>query len=284
MNSETVTRSHAPGVMIRGTHGTLQARALAGPYTASIIRHDAKTRLGRHAHGFANITLLLDGALRERSPAHDLTARTGTLFFRALAEPHANQYGPNGCRSLILDVPAALGEPPSAAAALYKSFHVERGGAASRLAGRIARELEQPDDCSALAIEGFLLELLATALRNRNGMRDRREHGPRYVERAIDYMQAHRTSAVTLATLAAVAGVSPNRLVRAFRNHVGVTPATCQRRMRAEWAAEELTRTDKAIAQIAVEAGFTDQSHLTRVFLRVFGVTPGVYRNRTTDI
>ena len=50
-----------------------------------------------------------------------------------------------------------------------------------------------------------------------------------------------------------------------------------------EWAAHELLRSDKSIARIATEAGFTDQSHLTRVFVRHIGCAPGAYRKRSSS-
>jgi AraC-like DNA-binding protein len=266
---------------VRDSHGALRARTIAGPYTASIVGHDANARLARHAHTSAKITLLLEGSLRETTRMSELTCESGALLFRAPGEAHSNTYGPSSNRSLIIDVPVAAYEAQPVSAVLFDRLHVQRGGSAGRVARRIAREVAQPDGCSALAIEGYVLETLAMALRSREGGSGSREDGARPVDKAIEYLRAFPTSRVSLATLAQVAGVSSNRLIRAFRRHTGLTPAVCQRRMRAEWAAEEMLRTDKSIARVASEAGFADQSHLTRVFLKVFGETPGACRNRT---
>jgi AraC family transcriptional regulator len=50
------------------------------------------------------------------------------------------------------------------------------------------------------------------------------------------------------------------------------------RRLRLEWAAKELGRTDSSLAAIALAAGFADQSHFTRAFKYQVGITPSVYR------
>jgi len=53
--------------------------------------------------------------------------------------------------------------------------------------------------------------------------------------------------------------------------------------LRLEWAAEELARDDARLADVALRAGFADQSHFTRLFRRHTGVTPGHYRELVRD-
>jgi AraC family transcriptional regulator len=50
------------------------------------------------------------------------------------------------------------------------------------------------------------------------------------------------------------------------------------RRLRLDWAAGELVRSDRSLAALAVAAGFADQSHFTRFFKRHTGFTPNTYR------
>ncbi len=81
----------------------------------------------------------------------------------------------------------------------------------------------------------------------------------------------------SLPVLARACGVSSFHLCRSFREQVGASPYgyALQRRV---VAARERLRSDWTISEVAHELGFADQSHLTRLFLRVFGVTPGEYR------
>jgi AraC family transcriptional regulator len=67
-------------------------------------------------------------------------------------------------------------------------------------------------------------------------------------------------------------------LARAFRTRYGVSVGEYGRRLRLEWAAAEVARSDTPLALIAARAGFADQSHFTRVFKQHIGATPGAYR------
>lgn len=91
------------------------------------------------------------------------------------------------------------------------------------------------------------------------------------------YLEAHYTENISIDTLAQLAGLSPYYLIRSFHQQVGVPPHGYQR----QWQllqAKRLLRTSKPLAEIAVENGFYDQSHLNRNFKRAFGITPGQYR------
>ena len=60
-----------------------------------------------------------------------------------------------------------------------------------------------------------------------------------------------------------------------------MTVGTYVRRLRLDWAARELARSDTALARVALVAGFADQSHFTRAFRGYTGLTPSVYRATT---
>ena len=83
---------------------------------------------------------------------------------------------------------------------------------------------------------------------------------------------------VTLDELAAVAGVHRAHLVRSFRARYGVSIGVYVRRERIRWAARALRHSDAPLAEIALRAGFADQSHFTRTFVKHMGVSPGRYR------
>ena len=70
----------------------------------------------------------------------------------------------------------------------------------------------------------------------------------------------------------------PGHLARVFRVKYGTSVGAYVRGLRLTWAAERLADSDDAIARIAYEAGFFDQSHFTRMFRRHFGFTPHAYR------
>jgi AraC family transcriptional regulator len=93
-----------------------------------------------------------------------------------------------------------------------------------------------------------------------------------------DYVEEHLADKITLAELAAIAGVSVHNLLIGFRERFAMTPTQFviqQRIRRSRWL---LNHSSKAIAEIAYETGFSSQSHLTDLFRRHSGTTPAVFR------
>ena len=82
---------------------------------------------------------------------------------------------------------------------------------------------------------------------------------------------------LTADDLAAAAGCSRYAAYRAFRQAYGLSPSDYQRQLRMQ-TARRLLSAGGAPAQVAADAGFADQAHLTRWFRRYYGVTPGAYR------
>jgi AraC family transcriptional regulator len=72
--------------------------------------------------------------------------------------------------------------------------------------------------------------------------------------------------------------VHPSHLARAFRQHFRMPLGSYVRKLRLEWVASELLGSEDSLANVALAAGFADQSHLTRAFKCHTGLTPQAYR------
>ncbi|CAG4922449.1 AraC family transcriptional regulator [Paraburkholderia gardini] len=83
-------------------------------------------------------------------------------------------------------------------------------------------------------------------------------------------------SALTLADLASEAGMSRFQLLRGFARELGLPPHAYRMQRRVALA-RRLIATGSALADAAAGAGFADQSHMTRAFVRLLGVTPASY-------
>ncbi|GAB3585490.1 hypothetical protein GCM10027445_63040 [Amycolatopsis endophytica] len=101
---------------------------------------------------------------------------------------------------------------------------------------------------------------------------------PAGVHRARELLDAEYARDLSADELAAVAGRSRYALHRGFLKACGLAPSDYQRQVRLR-AARRLLVTGHTPAEAAAEAGFADQSHLTRWFGRYYGVTPGVFRS-----
>jgi AraC-like DNA-binding protein len=100
-------------------------------------------------------------------------------------------------------------------------------------------------------------------------LRRTREH----IERRL----AHR---ISLPELAGIAGLSAGHFSRAFKQSVGMSPHRYLLKRRIAAAADLIRDTDRPLADVALNVGFCDQSHFTRVFARESGETPSAFRRR----
>jgi AraC-like DNA-binding protein len=106
---------------------------------------------------------------------------------------------------------------------------------------------------------------------------------PARVRRRIDEcIDAQLESRVDITELATSVGFSPSHFFRMFRKSFGMTPHSYIMRRRLSLAQELLTKTDLGLAEIALKAGFSDQSHFCRSFHRFTGLPPRAFRMRHT--
>lgn len=96
------------------------------------------------------------------------------------------------------------------------------------------------------------------------------------VRRARDYLETHYAENVLLEQLAAIVHLSPFHFLRAFRTETGLPPHAYLNQVRVE-RAKVLLAQGWPVVQVACETGFTDQSHLTKRFKGIVGVSPGQY-------
>jgi AraC-like DNA-binding protein len=102
-----------------------------------------------------------------------------------------------------------------------------------------------------------------------------------WLDRVRELLHAEFRSKLQMRKLADVAGVHEVHLARTFERKYGCTPMYYLRRLRFAWAREQLAITDRSISEIAIEAGFSDQSHFGRHFKKLTGMTPAMFRAGT---
>lgn len=103
---------------------------------------------------------------------------------------------------------------------------------------------------------------------------------PRALRRVRDHVEQHLSEKIQLADLATIAGLSECHFSRAFKQSVGIPPHRYVMRRRIEAAARLIERTDRALTDIGLDVGFSDQSHFTRVFFSLMGETPRAFRHQ----
>ena len=93
-----------------------------------------------------------------------------------------------------------------------------------------------------------------------------------------EYIDANLERKITLSDLAAVAGIGKFYFSRLFKSSIGCSPYTYVLRRRIEKAKKLLRYSNISICEIALECGFSNQSHLAKHFRRISGTTPASYR------
>jgi len=238
--------------------------------------HPAGSSLPWHSHDGATLCYVLAGSFTEYSAGSAVRCTPTTLKVMPAGERHWNRFERTDTRGLLIEADparAAAIRPYSAVLEERAAFH---GGTLAVLAKRIHQEFRHTDTAAPLAVEGLLLELLAEAARQP----ERRRTGgrPAWLTDARDLLHEDPAQRGSLAQLAALVGVHPVTLARAFRRAYGSSVGDYVRRLRIEQAARALGDSDRPLAEIALAAGFADQSHFSNVFRRQTGMSPSAFR------
>jgi AraC-like DNA-binding protein len=94
------------------------------------------------------------------------------------------------------------------------------------------------------------------------------------LQQVLDYIQTHLDRDLLLAELADVINISPTYFASLFKQAIEIPPHQYVIQQRVERAKLMLKKTDLAIADIALQVGFSSQSHLNQQFKRLTGMTP----------
>lgn len=101
--------------------------------------------------------------------------------------------------------------------------------------------------------------------------------------KAIHYMQEHLEQNLTLAELAGYFKLSPSHFSMVFQRETGVSPINYFIRLKIQKACEYIELTNLKLNEIAVKLGFEEPAYFSRVFTKVMGVSPSVYRKREQE-
>lgn len=224
-----------------------------------------------HTHEHASVCLVLHGSFDASLHSRSYQCLPSTVLVSPADTTHAESFHGRGASCFIMEMGARWAAP-------FRDPIVAGPGPVSDLARHAYRELIDADDLSAMAVEGLILELQVAVERRR-----RRANAPAMVARAEEFMRAHFFSPIRLSDVAAAAEMHPARLATEFRRAHGCTAGDFVRRLRVAYAMDRLRTTSDAVAEIALAAGFCDQSHLTRVFKRLTGTTPAAVRTSSSN-
>jgi AraC family transcriptional regulator len=229
-------------------------------------------RMGRHSHGEWRFCLALKGSYTDSWRGGYRTRLPGQLSLHPADEVHTTRFHSDSfCFHISLTgewQERLLGD-----AGIPPEPHEFLGGPVPYIASRLYREHQDMDVCSRLVLEGLTYELIGRSARE-----VRKAQGcPEWVATVREYLHDRFREVVTLQEIAEASGIHPVHMARSFRSRTGMSIGEYVRKLRVEFAAARIAD-GLPLVDVAAEAGFADQSHLTRVFKKVTGQTPAQYR------
>jgi AraC family transcriptional regulator len=227
-----------------------------------------------HAHQWPYFTFVLRGGYTEDCQGKMWEIAEGDIVLHEAGEAHADRMHAADSCLLNLEFTQCWLDRIGSCGARLESRFTASGGHFLQLGNRLHRELWSDERISALCIEGLALELIAEIAQPRI----RTSENGRWLQRAVEYLRANFKESPTLQEVAQAAGVHPVHLAREFHRKQGLTVGEYLRKLRVGLACEELVRSKQPIVDIAVKAGFSDHSHMSRVFRRQTGLTPSEFR------
>lgn len=266
--------------MHQSAHRVEQYRSTLPGISAMTLRSDRT--FPRHAHDEFGIGMMTHGAHRSWSGIGAVEARAGDIITVNPGEMHDGlpvAGSVRGWRMLYFDpglVADTLCEETAAAPEIERP--VLRNPRLARLFGTLFRRIvARPADSLAVQ-QGLQLLLAHTASRRQQEQSTASTAaGSAGIARARALLEEAPEAQTSLDDLAAVAGMSRFQLIRAFAREIGATPHAylIQRRVRL---VQQLLADGHRAADAAASAGFADQSHMSRAFVRQTGLTPGKYQ------
>jgi AraC-like DNA-binding protein len=149
--------------------------------------------------------------------------------------------------------------------------------------------LRRPDEANRLFIDHMMIAFSAHIAQAYGGLQPivgtaRGGLAPWQVKRACEKLESDLGGKLSLQRIAAEFDLSVSHFSRAFRISTGLPPHQWLLRQRVKAAQQLMTVRDLPLAEIAISAGFANQSHFTRVFSAAVGVSPGVWRRETHGV
>jgi AraC family transcriptional regulator len=238
--------------------------------------YQPRLRVPHHSHVNPYFCLVLKGGYTETYNKKMRECKAMTLAFHPSEEGHSEQFHDESVRSFNVEVQPSYTQRVRQHSSILDRPAAFQGGSLCWLGTKLYREFVYKDSVSPLAIEGLVLEIMADGSRESNqplGARPRL-----WLKQARDLLQARFMDPLTVTEIATAVDVHPVHLSREFHKHYHSTIGQYVRQLKVGLACRKIIEDDPPLAQVAIEAGFFDQSHFSRVFKSLTGVTPSQFR------
>ena len=254
--------------------GETVSREIAGALLSE-VKHTRAISVAPHSHEAPYFSLLLEGSYSERAPEFSVRYEPYTVVFHDALTEHTDAIDAGGCRMFFVELLARWFDVVAATRRPAHLFELD-GGTPAWLIMRLHREFLAGDAASPLTVESLLFDLcsyLSAATADT-------APEPRWIATIEELVRAAPSARIDVRDLAGQVSVHPAHLCRSFRRFRHRTIGEFVLGLRIQLACRRLSETRDSLSEVAQESGFSDQSHLTHMFKRITGITPGAYRRQ----
>jgi AraC family transcriptional regulator len=254
-------------------YGKVAQRWAAGSVVVNRLEHRQARALPGHAHQAGFVSLMLEGQYRETAGFFQLGYQPFSCVYHPPGMEHRDEIGTTGVTLLTFEFkPELLDEVDFCGINARPIIDLSGSKPAWELMDLYRRICAH--ETSDLDLESRAVSLAFSIVRSSARVpRDLRS-----LRRACEYVHAHFDENLTLAQVARAAGVHPVYLGHIIRQEFGETLGEYLNRLRVHAAAARLANSELPLSTIALDFGFYDQSHFTRIFRHLTGATPGAFR------
>jgi AraC-like DNA-binding protein len=239
-------------------------------------------RWSEHTHRSAFFALLLRGKYAETLRDRELSYRPFDLGFHPEATCHADRIEAGATKFFLIELDESLvGRLREHAPAAAREPRI-CAPQDSSLAARLYRAHRAGASYSPLMAEGLVLEMLSGLAPGSRAGTTRRP--PRWLRIVLDFLQSEYHRKLALDEIARQVDLHPVYLSRAFPDSTGQSVSQYLTGVRVRFALGRLSGSEVPLADVALRAGFCDQSHFTRVFKRHTGMTPAAFRESSAEL
>jgi AraC family transcriptional regulator len=249
-------------------------RAEVSGFSVAEVAYPPGATFARHAHERSYLLFVLRGSFVENVGGRADAASSASVVVMPAGTSHVNRFGMPGAQSLLVTLEAEMERRLIAVHRVSPGWRIVARGEAPGILARAYRAFRLDDGRELLTFEELLHAFFAAL----HATPDERTTSSGPVRKAIELLRDESPGVASLRRIAAEAGCDPSYLCRAFRLHTGCTMGEYARQLRAKKAAELIASSSNSLADVALACGFSDQSHLTRLFRACYGMTPGAYR------
>lgn len=240
-------------------------------FSVSLADYKTDIKQDWHSHEEFILAMILRGNVREQVKCQDTLINVFDVGIKAPDVRHTDHFCPKGVRVIRLSLSHKFVDELKSQSLINEGWYWLKNSNAVRPFIKIGNSLLNEKH----EIENDVLELMASLLPKE---KTAKSDPPFWLRRAKEQLDKTFSEGIRLKHLAGEAGVHPVYFARKFQQFFGLSVGNYSRKLQFQKVQNLLASGKYSLSQIALEAGFTDQSHLTKTLVNQFKITPANLR------